>query len=237
MTKIAIVDDSQELLDKVKCLVKSYMGTAGRLFRVWCCTNPAALVSSILDGDRFDIYILDVEMPGSNGLEVAERIRELQPVAKIIFLTSYLDYATKGYAVHALRYILKQNMDKDLPEALETALKSLDDANCACLMVSHYNNITRILHKDIMYVRKEHRSLQIFTTEQGVVSDSRGIKEVFGLLHNPAFAFIERSCFINLNFARAMEGCWMVMKQGERLPISRPMLPKVKDTIMRLWGG
>ena len=62
MTKIAIVDDSQELLDKVKCLVKSYMGTAGRLFRVWCCTNPAALVSSILDGDRFDIYILDVEM-------------------------------------------------------------------------------------------------------------------------------------------------------------------------------
>lgn len=51
MTKIAIVDDSQELLDKVKCLVKSYMGTAGRLFRIWCCTNPVALVSSILDGD------------------------------------------------------------------------------------------------------------------------------------------------------------------------------------------
>ncbi len=237
MTKIAIVDDSQELLDKVKCLVKSYMGTAGRLFRVWCCTNPAALVSSILDGDRFDIYILDVDMPESNGIEVARAIRKYQPVAAVIFLTSYLEYATNGYTVHALRYILKHNMATELPEAIKEALRSLDDANSACLMVSHYNNITRILHKDIMYVRKEHRSLQIFTTEQGVVSDSRGIKEVFDLLHNPAFAFIERSCFINLNFARAMEGCWMVMKQGERLPISRPMLPKVKDTIMRLWGG
>lgn len=237
MTKIAIVDDNETTLCEVEKLTKGYMETANYSFQIKQYSKPLALLSSIIDGDRFDIYILDVEMPGSSGIDVAEVIRKFQSMAVIIFLSSYLEYATKGYTVYALRYILKSRMSEELPEALEVALKSLAEADNSCLMVSHYSNVTRVLYKDIIYVRKNYRSLQIVTTEQGSLSDNRGIKELFENLNDPRFTFTDRSCFINLNFARAIDGNWMVMKNGERLPISRPMMPKVKDAIMRLWGG
>lgn len=237
MTKVAIVDDNEVILREVEDLTKKYMETASYSFQIKTYIKPLALISSIIDGDRFDIYVLDVEMPGSNGMDVAEVIRKFQPVAIIIFLTSYLEYATKGYAVKALRYILKNKMAEELPEALETALKSLTNSDKLCLMVSRYSNVTRVLYNDIIYVRKNYRSLQIVTSEQGSLSDNRGIKEIFESINDPRFVFTDRSCFINLNFARAIDGNWMVMKNGERLPISRPMMPKVKDAIMRLWGG
>jgi len=237
MIKIAIIDDNEDILKKVESLTKHHMQALNSPFQIHPYTNPSALISSTHDGERFDIYLLDVEMPECSGFEVAKTIRKYQPVAVIIFLTSYLEYATKGYTVHALRYILKPNMDEELPEALEVALNSLTNANNTCLMISHYNNITRVLYEDIVYVKKSHRILQIFTMKQGVLSDNRGIKEVFEMLHDPRFTFIERSCFINLDYAHAIDRGWMVMKDGERLPISRPMIPKVKDAIMRLWGG
>ncbi|ANU55637.1 response regulator transcription factor [Acutalibacter muris] len=237
MTKIAIVDDNEVILNEVEDLTKKYMETASHSFQIKAYTKSLALISSIIDGDRFDIYVLDVDMPGSNGMDVAEVIRKVQPLAIIIFLTSYLEYATKGYTVKALRYILKNRMAEDLPEALETALTSLAKADKLCFLVSHYSNVTRVPYNDIIYVRKSYRSLQIVTTEQGSLSDNRGIKELFESINDPRFVFTDRSCFINLDFARAIDGNWMVMKNRERLPISRPMMPKVKEAIMRLWGG
>lgn len=237
MIKIAIVDDSEVILHDVEELTRRYMETANYSFQAKTYTKPLALISSVIDGNRFDLYVLDVEMPGANGLEVAQVIRKFQPLAAVIFLTSFLEYATKGYTVDALRYILKDKVAEELPEALEAALKSLADADHSSLTVSHYSNITRVLYKDIIYVRKNYRSLQIVTTEQGQLSDNRGIKELFEVLNDSRFTFTDRSCFINLNFARAIDGNWMVMKNGERLPISRPMMPKVKEAIMSLWGG
>lgn len=237
MIKIAIADDSEAFLREAERLVKKYMETSACTFQITSYPEPLALTASIAEGERFDIYLLDIEMPGANGIDVAGEIRQFQPVAVIIFLTAYIEYAAKGYTVYALRYILKSKMAEELPEALEAALSALANADNACLTLSRYNNITRIFYRDIVYVRKDSRSLRIVTTEQGSLSDSRGIKELFETLHDPRFTFTDRSCFVNLDFARAIDGNWMVMKNGERLPVSRPMMPKVKEAIMGLWGG
>lgn len=237
MLKFAIVDDDQKTLKRVEDFARAYMQNANDSFQIKSFTKSINLISSILDGDRFDLYLLDVEMPGSSGIETAEVIRKLQPVSVIIFLTSYLQYAPKGYPVHALRYILKEKMEEELPEALGKTLENLAEMDHSCLMVTHYGNVTRVRHKDIIYVRKDFRSVRIVTTEQGSLQDKRGIKALFEELNDIQFTFTDRSCFINLNFALGIEGNWMVMKNGERLPISRPMMPKVKDAIMQLWGG
>lgn len=237
MLKIAIVDDSKEIIEEVGALAKKHMETANMEFLIKSFTRPLALISAIIDGERFDIYVLDIEMPGNSGIDVAKVIRKFQSAAVIIFLTSHLKYAPKGYAVNALRYVIKTKMAAELPEALGVAVQRLSDADAACLLVTRYNNVTRIPLKDIIYARKEHRNLKIATTEQGILTDNRGIKEVFATINDPRFTFTERSCFINLHYAQAIDGNWMVMKNGERLPISRPMLPKVKEAIMSLWGG
>ena len=46
----------------------------------------------------------------------------------------------------------------------------------------------------------------------------------------------DRSCFVNLDRVQGLEGSLLVLANGEKLPISRPMLPKVKEAIISLWG-
>lgn len=236
MINIALCDDDKEILLEINRLVLTYMEKSNTSAAIKTFTRGEPLADSVADGDRFDIYILDVELPDMDGFAVAKGVRRYQPNTVVIFLTSHLEQAKEGYKVHALRYITKLELAEALPEALDEALEALKQADKQCLLVHRYNNVTRVLYQDIIYVRKSRRSVTITTTGQGDIQDNRGLKELFEQIDDPRFTFTERSCFINLDYARAIDGYWMELKDGQRLPISRPMLPKVKEAIMDLWG-
>ena len=113
---------------------------------------------------------------------------------------------------------------------------TLEQQDQHSLLVQHYKNFSRVLYQNIIYVRKTARSVQIITSNQGVIKDNRGIKELFGILNDPRFIFVDRSYFVNLDYAKELCGDSIIMLNGEALPVSRPMMPKVKEAILSLWG-
>ena len=70
------------------------------------------------------IALLDIEMPGVNGLEAAEQIREMDEDAVIIFLTAFdeFNYAKRAISVHALEYLLKPTSEEELVSTIDEAL-------------------------------------------------------------------------------------------------------------------
>ena len=122
-------------------------------------------------------------------------------------------------------------------EALEQALATLEKTDTHSIMVQHYQNYTRILHKDILYVQKMQRSIQIVTDRQGNFKDNRGIKELFSEIDDPRFIFTDRAYFVNLDYVQELDGSWLVLNNEDRVPISRPMMPNVKKAMIALWGG
>lgn len=78
---------------------------------------------------KCEIAILDIEMPGINGLEAAEKIREEDKDCSIIFLTAfdYFTYAKKAIAVKVLDYLLKPSSDEELIAVLEEAIRLADE--------------------------------------------------------------------------------------------------------------
>ena len=152
-------------------------------------------------------------------------------------MSSHLNYATEGYKVQALRYVSKLDLENALPEALEQALATLEKTDTRSIMVQHYQNYTRILYKDILYVQKMQRSIQIVTDRQGNFKDNRGIKELFSEINDPRFIFTDRAYFVNLDYVQELDGSWLVLTNEDRVPISRPMMPSVKKAMIALWGG
>lgn len=237
MIKIALCDDDSQFVSKITGLIQSLLQSRTDSPVITTYINPVALIASVSDGERYDIYILDVEMPDLNGMDVARQIRGYQPNAALFFLSSHLSYATEGYKVQALRYVSKLDLENALPEALEQALATLEKTDTHSIMVQHYQNYTRILYKDILYVQKMQRSIQIVTDRQGNFKDNCGLKELFAEIDDPRFIFTDRAYFVNLDYVQELDGSWLVLTNEDRVPISRPMMPSVKKAMIALWGG
>ena len=54
-----------------------------------------------------DIALLDIDMPGMNGLELAAELKKLRPEARVVFLTGYSEFAVEAFRLHASGYLLK----------------------------------------------------------------------------------------------------------------------------------
>ncbi|GAA6186668.1 MULTISPECIES: LytR/AlgR family response regulator transcription factor [Alteromonadaceae] len=83
------------------------------------CQNGLEAVS-VIPQLRPDLVFLDIQMPGLNGFQVINKLRELQqPVPIIVFVTAYDSYAIKAFDIHALDYVLKPIDEKRLRVAIE----------------------------------------------------------------------------------------------------------------------
>lgn len=236
MIRVAFCDDDSHFLERLHQSVDLWF-TEHQI--VSSCTeylSAKALWDSI-ETTGFDIFFLDIEMPEIDGMELARQIREALPDSVIIFLTSHDEFAPDGYRVQALRYLSKQTWKKYLSEALSAAMEQQEKQPTGSLAVSHYGNIHRIPYRDILYIRHISRYCQIVTKAGKTIQDERGIKRLFEIIEDERFIFIDRGAFINLDYIQKIENGKAVMINGDSLPISRRLLPHVKLTINKYYGG
>ena len=88
MIKAAFCDDDLSVLNELHVLMDNYRVERNQEITYTAFHSPLELIAQIEKGMRFDILFLDVLMPGVNGIETAQEIREYDSAMKIIFLTS-----------------------------------------------------------------------------------------------------------------------------------------------------
>ena len=236
MININICDDSQYDIEVLKNELEKYEQKKHIRFDVDAFENPEQLLYELQDNRIADIYILDVSMPDKNGFELAEEIRRYSENAVIIFLTSMENQAIMGYKSRALRYILKVNIEKDLEEALDSAVAYVKKPDEKIVTVRRYSECWRIAYRDIVCVNRVSRQLVITTASQGELTDNRGITDFYNLLDDNRFLFIDRGCFVNVDYISQLSGYEIKMKNGKSLQISRRCLQTVKKFLLEYWS-
>lgn len=74
----------------------------------------------------YDLILLDVEMPGSSGMEITQQIKGFLPNVRIIFVTSHTEYAIDAFELLIFRYIPKNNLEVKLTAAVRDAAKLIE---------------------------------------------------------------------------------------------------------------
>lgn len=125
--KVLVAED--ELIER-KVLCKSLKKYLGEFCDIFESRNGREAIG-IVEKEQPQIAILDIEMPGINGLEVASRIRELGIPCAIMFVTGFdsFAYAKHAISVRAIEYLLKPYNERELIDAVEEAMQAVSHQN------------------------------------------------------------------------------------------------------------
>lgn len=91
-----------------------------------------SLVSSVLKEMKqldFQVAFLDIEMPGINGLDLAELIQEWNPTIHIVFVTASKDYAIQAFELHSIDYLVKPILSERLEKTISRIQNQLQASN------------------------------------------------------------------------------------------------------------
>ena len=168
----------------------------------------------------FHMYLLDIEMEGTDGLVTAAKIREADPNAVIIFMTSHAELMSEAFEVLAFQFIVKPFNNEKAVGILSSAVRYLQKRKGVFQFVSQKKIYTFFLNQ-ISYIESSGRKIFLHTTDgetyeyYGTLKDAR--EQVKGIL----FAQIHNSIIINLESLNTVESNFVYLKDGEKLPISK----------------
>lgn len=244
MLQIAICDDETLLLEEIRKITEDCLQRQQTFSILSTYTNGKELFYDIQDGKHFDLLLLDIEMPGLSGMELAKRIHELLPDALMLFVTAHYKYAVDAYELHIFRYIPKNQLKERLPHALKDAVSLLEIQNTDSYIISSQNRLERIPYKEILYIEKDGKNVLFHTTASGKQEDTsanqnrrvrKTLTEVFDELHSGEFHFIERGYIVNLRHVTGISHTDCILTDQTRLPVSQSRLPEFKKRLSNYW--
>lgn len=218
MFKIAIVEDNRAAAEKMQGYLERYAQSHKENFDIAVFGDALAF----LDSYRriYDMVFMDIELPFINGMEAAQKLREIDQQVVLIFVTNMAQFAVKGYEVDALDYLVKPVHYGDFELKLHRAVSRLKESQEA-LLVQRQSGMIRLKLQEISYIEVRGHTL-IFHTEAGEITGSGTLQELENKLRNKGFLRCNKCYLVNQRHIAAVQGYTLVMAQGEELQISRP---------------
>lgn len=236
MLYIAVCDDDVSAVQSHMSIARECLKQCGSIGEIVTYTHSDNLLYDITeDKFFFDLILLDIEMPGSTGMELAEKIKPYLPNVKIIFITSHIEYAIDAFELAIFRYVPKDDTGKRLPAAILDAVKliGLEDGKTYTIRTS--SRLEKIPYKEIYYIERDGKNASI-TTMSGVSRVRKSLQQVYEELGGEEFIYIDRGCIVNMIHIMQIRGGMAVLKNGVSLPVSRSHLQEVKEQINAYWG-
>ena len=236
MIRIAICDDDSKSVQSNTQTAELCLTQLGMVGEIETYTQSDNLLYDITeDSFYYDLILLDIEMPGLTGMELAAKIKPYLPNVKIIFITSHMEYAIDAFELSIFRYVPKNEMKNRLPTAITDALKLLSLEDGKVYTIQTNSRLEKIPYKDILYIERDGKNARI-TTTCGVSKVRRTLQQIFDELASDDFIFIDRGCIVNVIHIMQIKDGMTILKNDIVLPISRSHLQDVKEQINNYWG-
>ena len=233
--KIAICDDELAQGEYLKSLAKKWADNNSHTISIELFSNADAFRFAMGPADPFDVLLLDIQMPGQSGMELAKALRQKGEALSIVFITGYSDYMGEGYEVSALNYLLKPVKEEKLFTCLDKAfIKAQEDVGT--LLIQCGGDNLRIRQDEIIYVEAFAHSVVLVTLkERYECGEMMGALERHldkGLFFRP-----HRSYIVGLKYVRKITKSDMLMDNSAVIPVSRQRYSDANKAFIQYYRG
>ena len=225
---VAIVEDDKSCALETKGFISKCQEELGREFNVSVFNNGVDFLNNYKS--EFDIVVMDIEMPYMDGLEVARKMRELDPVVILIFMTNMSQYAVKGYEVDAIDYIVKPAQYFNFKLKLKKAVERLESRPVDSLMLARQNGVSRVAIDSILYVEVTDHKL-MFHTLNGIFETGGSLNSYEKQLAKYGFSRCNHCYLVNLQYVAGINSNFVTLANNEELQISRPKRKNFLDSL------
>lgn len=240
MIKLAVCDDEAEQREAIGNLLREYAASRpSPAIKISIFSSGQDLLAAAEECGGFDLYVLDIVMPGLSGIELGVRLRELYADGTIIYLTISPEYAVDSYAARAFYYLMKPAEPDKLFPVLDQAVAALEKKRAACVAVRTKNGLERVRLDEIVYAELTGRTVRYHLAD-GSSLDSLTVRSPFQeeaapLLADQRFFLCGASFAVNLFYVTAVEKGFLRMDGGARVPLARGLAAQAKRRWSDYW--
>jgi len=176
----------------------------------------------------YDLVFLDIEMPVTDGISLARKLREISTDVPIVFLTAHIEYALEGYEVNALRYLTKPVQPEKLREIIEYVSAKMQQQRS--IWIKNDAVDIRLPLSDILCFEAQNQNILI-RTETQEYSVRHNIGDYEQELCADGFFRVHRSYLVSLRRIQSVGKGEITLCGGLRIPVSRSKEKELKDAL------
>ena len=243
LLRTLIVDDEMLARSRLRTLLAECRAPGAEV--VAEASNGADAQAQLLTVD-LDLVLLDIHMPGIDGIELARSLRQRAGAPAVVFVTAHAAHAVTAFEIEAVDYLTKPVRAERLQQALQKAQRSLrerrgplPDVPQEVLLIQDRGRTERVLLSEVLYLKSEFKYLTVRTAARSHIYD--GSLAEFEERYPARFMRVHRNALVARQAIRALEKYddgedaegWALRLDGipEPVVVSRRQLAAVREVL------
>lgn len=206
-----ICDDDKNTTSQIYQLVKNFDKKHKIQFEI---TTENVSENVLKKEAIYDIAIIDIEMPGINGIKLSENLKVQNPDIIVIILTSFNNYLDSAMKIHVFRYLSKPIDINRLYNSLTDALYEYRLIS-KTITVANRDEVHLLKTKDILYIENQKRGSIVQTKRGSFFADKKPAELLQMINQNNCFVYSHNSIIVNLQNVIDFDKHAVVLRKNE----------------------